>query len=116
MIAAGLNVLNYVGPLRKNKNVQADNDPSLDMAPFDFERFKRHLTGLLERVSRQKSDGIDETLPEEDGTTESGDNSKPTNEQEESDWIFDVVQTMDILPRLQNNSNENSAKSNFSKD
>ncbi|XP_031630232.1 protein PTHB1 [Contarinia nasturtii] len=106
MTAAGLNILTYVGPLKKNKNGVADDDPTLDVAPFDFERFKRHLTGLLERVSRQsgdqKSNSIDETLTEEDDINElSVDNPKTTNE--ESDWIFDVKQTMDILPRLQNN-------------
>lgn len=121
MTAAGLNILNYVGPLRKNKSVTADDDPTLDVAPFDFDRFKRHLTGLLERVSRNgqpKANDIDDTLTEEDDTNELADSTKAPKE-EESDWIFDVKQTMDVLPRLsiQNNNNDkNSAKSSFSKD
>lgn len=118
MTAPGLNILNYVGPLRKNKNVVADDDQALDVAPFDFDRFKRHLTGLLERVSRngdQRSNDIDDTLAEEDDTNESADSSK-TTKQEESDWIFDVKQTMDVLPRLSVQNDENSVKSSFSKD
>ncbi|XP_055320368.1 protein PTHB1 [Sitodiplosis mosellana] len=121
MTAAGLNILNYVGPLRKNKNAATDDDPTLDVAPFDFDRFKRHLTGLLERVSRSggpKANDIKDTLTEEDDVIESTDNSKPPKE-EESDWIFDVKQTMNILPRLSlqtNINDENGAKSSFSKD
>lgn len=120
MTAAGLNILNYVGPLRKNKNATADDDPTLDVAPFDFIRFKRHLTGLLERVSRSgnANDISDDTLAEEDDANESVDNSKAPKE-EESDWIFDVKQTMDVLPRLStqtNTNDENSAKSSISKD
>lgn len=122
MTAAGLNILNYVGPLRKNKNVAADDDPKLDVAPFEFDRFKRHMTGLLERVSRngdQKANDIGEPLDEEDDINESADNSKDKPKEEESDWIFDVKQTMDVLPRLSqqaNTNDENSAKSSFSKD
>lgn len=118
MTAAGLNILNYVGPLRKNKTVAIDNDPTLDVAPFDFDRFKRHLSGLLERVSRsgnQKGNNIDDTLTEEDDTNELADNSTAPNE-EESDWIFDVKQTMDVLPKLSIQNDENSAKSSFSRD
>lgn len=120
MTAAGLNILNYVGPLRKNKNATADDDPALDVAPFDFGRFKRHLTGLLERVSRsgnpKANDIVADTLAEEDDVNETVDNSKAPK-QEESDWIFDVKQTMDVLPRLSVQTNdENSAKTNISKD
>lgn len=122
MTAAGLNILNYVGPLRKNKNAPADDDPALDVTPFDFERFKRHLTGLLERVSRMSTNGekvndIDDTLTEEDDTTESIDNTKTTIKPEESDWTFDVKKTMDVLPRLHiDATEEDSAKASFSKD
>lgn len=118
MNASGLNVLNYVGPLRKNKNASTDDDPALDLAPFEFDRFKRHLTGVLERVSRmsakddQKTADIDETLAEEDDNIEAADSSTAPKP-EESDWTFDVKQTMDVLPRLQN-SGEHSTKEGFS--
>lgn len=107
-MAAGFNILSYVGPLRKNKNAPVDDDPVLDVTPFDFERFKRHMIGLLERVSRmstindQKLNDIDDTLTEEiteEDTNESLDAEK-TPKQEESDWVFDVKQTMENLPRL----------------
>lgn len=122
MTAAGLNILNYMGPLRKNKNAPVDDDPALDVTPFDFERLKRHLTGLLERVSRISMSGdhkdIDDTLTEEDDTNETTDNTKTTNKQEESDWIFDVQKTMDVLPRLHVDAttDADSAKVSFSKD
>lgn len=125
MTAAGLNMLNYMGPLRKNKNTPADDDPSIDVAPFDFERFKRHLTGLLERVSRlltqndQKTNGndndTDDTLAEEDDTVDSIDNPMAIKE-EQSDWIFDVQKTMDVLPRLQAETDNDDAKASSSKD
>lgn len=119
MTAAGLNILNYMGPLRKNKNTAAaDDDPAIDVTPFDFERFKRHLTGLLERVSRlltngdQKGNDIDETLAEED---DAADDSKASKE-EQSDWIFDVEQTLDVLPRLQAVTVNDSARASSSTD
>lgn len=115
MTAAGLNILNYIGPLRKNKNGAADEDLTFDKTPFEFDRFKRHLNGLLERLSRMvassstndhKSFDSDETiqeqpLKEEDDTAENNENSTPQIE-EESDWVFDVKQAMDVLPRLHN--------------
>lgn len=121
MTAAGLNMLNYMGPLRKNKNTSADDDPTIDVAPFDFERFKRHLTGLLERVSRlltnadQKGNDTDDTLAEEDDTNELVDNPKASNG-EQSDWIFDVKQTLEVLPRLQAVTANDIAKASSSKD
>lgn len=125
-MSAGLNVLNYVGPLRKNKNAPTDDDPVFDITPFEFERFKRHMTGLLERVSRisthveQKHNDIDDTLTEEDDIHESID-SNETSKQEESDWVFDVKKTMDNLPRLHVESDgggvaDESPMANFSKD
>lgn len=121
MTAAGLNILNYMGPLRKNKNAPIDTDPALDVAPFDFDRFKRHLTGLLERVGRmssssssgdQKSNDIDDTLAEEDDPNElSAEQTIEGNAPaEESDWCFDVKKTMDVLPRLQNQIDTDSSK------
>lgn len=127
MTAAGLNSLNYIGPLRKNKNAATDEDLTLDVAPFEFDRFKRHLNGLLERVSRmiatngeQKSIEIDDTLREEDddGATEASDMPK-TASAEESDWVFDVKKNLDVLPRLQNHPDAeggSSPRASFSKD
>lgn len=112
MTAAGLSVLNYMGPLRKYKNAPTDDDPTVDVSPFEFERFKRHLSGLLERVSRIATNGesrgndTDDTLREEDDTNETAEHSKAIKE-EESDWVFDVKQTMDVLPRLQSSAGNN---------
>ena len=127
MTAAGLNSLNYIGPLRKNKSAAIDEDLTLDVTPFEFERFKRHLNGLLDRASRmittngeQKSTELDDTLPEEED-----DNANETSEMpnsgtaEESDWVFDVKKNLDVLPRIQNNpdaDSNSSTRASFSKD
>lgn len=110
MTAPGLNFLNYVGPLRKNKNATIDEDP-IDLAPFDYDRFKRHLTGLLDRISRmcttpsdQRSMDVDDTFPISESLNEEDDtiNENTKGEcEEESEWISDVKQTLDVLPRLQ---------------
>lgn len=126
MTAAGLNSLNYIGPLRKNKNATIDEDPTLDVAPFEFDRFKRHLNGLLDRVSRmittngeQKPNDVDETLAEEDDNATDASELPKTTRAEESDWIFDVKKNMDVLPRLQHHPDVDSGSStraSFSKD
>lgn len=126
MTAAGLNSLNYIGPLRKNKSAAVDEDPTLDVAPFEFDRFKRHLNGLLDRVSRmittngeQKPNDVDETLAEEDdNATDASDQAKAART-EESDWIFDVKKNMDHLPRLQHHpevDSSGSTRASFSKE
>lgn len=126
MTAAGLNSLNYIGPLRKNQNSAVDEDPTLDMAPFEFERFKRHLNGLLDRASRmittngeQKPNDMDGTLPEEDDKAIEASEMSKTTTAEESDWIFDVKKNMDVLPRLQHHTeldSGSSTRASFSKD
>lgn len=127
MTATGLNSLNYIGPLRKNKNAAVDDDLTLDVTPFEFERFKRHLSGLLERVSRilatngeQNVNDVGETLPEEDDNATDASEMQKNTEAEESDWIFDVKKTMDVLPRLQKHtdadSSSSSTRASFSKD
>lgn len=126
MTAAGLNSLNYIGPLRKNKNAPNDEDQTLDVAPFEFERFKRHLNGLLDRASRmiatngeQKPNDVDETLPEEDDNAIDASEMPKTTPAEESDWIFDVKKNLDVLPRLQHHPDADSssnAGASFSKD
>lgn len=126
MTAAGLNSLNYIGPLRKKKNVAIDEDLTLDVTPFDFERFKRHLTGLLERVSRmistngeQKSNEATDTLTEEDDNATDASEMPKSTQDDESDWIFDVKKTMEVLPRLQHIADadgSSSTRASFSKE
>lgn len=127
MTAPGLNYLNYVGALRKNKNATIDEEPSVDVTPFEFDRFKRHLTSLLERVSRMstndhKASGSDDmsSVPEpvaeeDDSAIESANGIKPKKKDEESDWVFDVEKTIDALPRLVDDTdytNDNNTNSN----
>lgn len=121
MTAAGLNSLNYIGPLRKNKNAATDQqDLTLDVTPFEFERFKRHLNGLLDRASRMiDGEQKDDTLPEEDDNAIDASEMPKAAPAEESDWIFDVKKNLDVLPRLQNNPDADSSSStgaSFSKD
>lgn len=105
--ASGLNFLNYVGSLRKNKT--AEEDPTIDVTPFEFDRFKRHLSGLLERICRmcttpsdQKSIDVEDTFPiPESVEEEDSDSPRNVKEEEESDWASDFNKISDILPRLQ---------------
>lgn len=121
MTAPAFDVLNCIGPLRKNKNSTMDDISTIEINPFEFERFKRHLHGVLERLCRLTASdnragttdandsmenlfSADDTLKEEDDdaatATKDDTESTPNNTEEESDWICDVKQTMDLLPRL----------------
>lgn len=121
MTTPAFDALSRVGPLRKNKHLSMDDISTVDIIPFDFERFKRHLNGILERlcrfVSSENRSGaidtddslqnilyVDDTLEEEedDATNVANEDieSLPNKVEEESDWICDVKQTMDLLPRL----------------
>lgn len=119
MTAPAFNVLNYIGALRKNKHATVEESSPVDIGPFEFDRFKRHMQGLLERACRlagnrtasiDKDDVMEsalsanEALEEEEdiGEAETADaaESTPNKAEEESDWTCDVKQTMDLLPRL----------------
>lgn len=116
MTAPALDMINLIGPLRKNKNSAIDEDPTYDVNPFEYDRFKRHLLGLLERVCRlcvqssseqKASDPTDDSLEnmisvaETLGEEEDGEATAANNQlEEESDWVCDVKQTMDILPQI----------------
>lgn len=101
-----MNFLNYVGSLRKNK--KAEEDPTIDVTPFEFDSFKRHLSGLLERISHmcttptdQKSIDVEDTFPIPESVEEDADSPRNANEEEESDWASDFNKISDVLPRLQ---------------
>lgn len=121
MTAPAFDVLNRIGPLRKNKNSAMDDTDTIDFSSFEFERFKRHLHVVLERVCRLAASenqagsldtdeslehvfSTDDALKEEDddaAIAEIEDTELPTNKtEEESDWICDVKSTMNLLPRL----------------
>lgn len=97
MTAPGLNFLNYVGSLRKNKT--AEEDPMIDVKQFEFDRFRRHLSGLLERICRtcktpldQRSIDVEDTFPITESVEEEAESlqnvkeKEEEEEQEESDW------------------------------
>lgn len=109
MTASGLNFLNYVGSLRKNK--AAEQDPTIDVTSFGFDRFKRHLSGLLERICRmcktpsdQRSINAEDTFRIPESVEEEADSPRSVKEEEEnekeSDWSSDLNKTSDVLPRL----------------
>lgn len=118
MVAPGLNYTNRVGALRKQKNGQAENAHSIDIVSFEFERFKRHLTSLLDRImhlattdaqSGDKDDGFQrpESVEEEDEETvtprKRGDSDARAADErrdDESEWVSDVKSMMAILPKL----------------
>lgn len=108
MTASGLNFLNYVGSLRKNKT--AEQDPTIDVTSFEFDRFKRHLSGLLERICRmcitpsdQRSIDVEDTFRIPESVEEEADSPRSVKEkeEEESDWASDFNKSSDVLPRLQ---------------
>lgn len=113
--------MNYVGDLRKQKNGQEEDALFVDIVLFEFERFKRHLTSLLDRIllltrtdanSNDKEDGFNrpESLKEEEEETATprrresrgGSNIDDETDQgcDESEWVSDVKRMMTILPRL----------------
>lgn len=139
MVAPGLNYLNYVGALRKNKAGKDEDAISIDVTPFDFERFKRHFAGLLDRISHissdtasnEKDDGFHrpESLEEEeeeeggaaaakgdggegrDSVDEANSRSKAKKVRNESEWVSDVHKMMTILPKLADINDADSAVS-----
>lgn len=120
MVASGLNYINYVGALRKNKTAKEEDVISIDVTPFDFERFKRHFSGLLDRISHISSDSasndegftrhesLEEVDEEESGVAnerrasvdEANSKSKAKKARNESEWVSDVQKMMNILPKL----------------
>lgn len=113
MTAPAFDVLNCTGPLRKNKQSTLDDISVIDRSSFEFERFKRHVTGVLERLCRLTSsenrigtvdtdgDALEEEEDDDTAIAAAEDTESPSNKtEEESDWICDVKQTMDLLPRL----------------
>lgn len=118
MTAPAFDALNRIGPLRKNKHSSMEEITTVDIAPFEFERFKRHLNGVLDRLCRSaasenrigavdKDDALDnvfsasDALEEEEDDAAVEDTESPTNKaEEESDWVCDVKETMNLLPRL----------------
>lgn len=118
MTAPAFDALNRIGPLRKNKNSTMEENTTIDIVPFEFERFKRHLHGVLDRLCRlaatdnrtgsvDKDDALDnvfsanDALEEEEDDAIAEDTESALNKtEEESDWVCDVKETMNLLPRL----------------
>lgn len=111
MTSSSLDMMNRVGPLARGKQNAAEDILNVDQEPFNFDRFKRHLNGLIERCCRKASadgksnadttDSLDnvteDILKEEDDEHIVTDSNKA---EESSEWICDVQQTMELLPRL----------------
>lgn len=121
LTAPAFDALNHLGPLRKNKNSTIEDISTNDISPFQFERFKRHLHGVLDRVCRlaasdkrtgtlDAGDSLENIFSEDYALEEEEDDPAnaeignkdllPKKSEEESDWVCDVKQTMEILPRL----------------
>lgn len=122
MTAPAFDALNHIGPLRKNQHSTLDDINTIDICPFEFDRFKRHLQGILERLCRLAAsdnnrtstnimdDSLEKVISTNDTVEEEEDNvaaattedidPHPHGMEEESDWVCDVKRTMDLLPRL----------------
>lgn len=90
MLCGPLELLSYSGILRKNKGASLKENLSFNVASFDFDRVRRHLISLLERLCRIAQKGINAVDVEESS------NLAPTQE-EESDWVYDVEKTKEML-------------------
>lgn len=89
-----LDRLNHIGALRKNKNAPIDDNPSYAATSLDINRYKRRLSGLLERVCRlcAKKDNI-----QDDGNLLENDCLEEENEEEyASDWVSDNRSQLDL--------------------
>lgn len=111
MTSSALDMMNRIGPLARSKQNASGDTFNMDQEPFNFDRFKRHLNGLIERCCRiasadgkinadtdQSIDNITvDTLKEEDDEHIVTDSNKA---EESSEWTCDVKKTMELLPRL----------------
>lgn len=108
-------MLNHIGPLKKSKSVSFEENQAVDSSTLNFDRFKRHLTGLLDRVCRlaakgedikgisdQSVDDLNEITNEDNSQEQNPTNLEDENFlEEESDWISEVKETTDaIVPQL----------------
>lgn len=114
--ALAFDVLNLIGPLSKNKYSTKEDISNIDVSSFEFQRFQRHIQSVLERICRLTASTcsfatsdlseryLDETLEEEENNETviaTEESALPQNKlEEESDWVYDVQKTMDLLPRF----------------
>lgn len=130
VVASGLNYINCTGALRKHKNGNITDVNTVGVTPFDFSRLKRHLHGVLDRISYintgvdmsdVKSDDLHKNQSvqeEEEGNVMEGDaqienggciETGSDNKRElknTSEWVYDVEKMVNILPKLAHMNNE----------
>lgn len=113
-MAPSMEMLTYIGPLRKHKHGALDDNPSFVIGALDLNRFKRHFSSLVERVCRLATAGVDDTSEISTNKKEnvysgvsiaSGIQEEPEHldDMEESDWInrndpSDIIHLNDIIP------------------
>ncbi len=73
--------------MRKNKNAPADENPSYASTALDISRYKRRLSGILERVCRLCSKK--DNSQEENNLLENDLLEEENEEEHTSDWISD---------------------------
>lgn len=96
MVAPALEMLNHIGPLRKNKNTALDDNPSYATTSLDFGRFKRHFISLLERVCRLAANQTNSTNEDAENDLPSNDEDKIV-EMNESEWTNNTVSLAGIV-------------------
>lgn len=99
MIAPSLEMINYIGPLRKNKNTALDDNPSYATTSLDFNRFKRHFISLLERICRlaaNQNNGTNDELESELMPSNEHDEDKLTDINE-SEWTNNNVALSGVI-------------------
>lgn len=115
-MAPSMEMLTYVGPLRKHKHGALDDNPSFVIGALDLKKFKRHFSSLVDKVCRLAtgSDVSSDIAANKNENEYIGGMSIVSEIQEESeqehldntegsDWInqndpSDIIHLSDIIP------------------
>lgn len=111
-MAPSMEMLTYVGPLRKHKHGALDDNPSFVIGALDLKKFKRHFSSLVDKVCRLATADIAANKNENDEyiggmSIVSEIQEEPEQEHldntEGSDWInqndpSDIIHLSDIIP------------------
>lgn len=108
VMAPSMEMLNYIGPLRKHKHGALDDNPSFVVGTLDLNRFKRHFSSLVERVCRLSNSSGDnhetdklsrDNVDDYGNSVVAGIQEEPEQVDETSDWI-DQGNSSDIVPSV----------------
>lgn len=87
MVGPAVDLLDHLGPLKNSKNADFDDSAVYAAPAFDFDRFRRHLAALLERICRMAAgSAVPDTV---DDLSEYAENDMGVDEP--SEWTNEVT-------------------------